>query len=239
MNDVKQDAEGFAPTWVFEHVPRMGGATGEAYTNTLASSGMPPAAVLAREAIQNSVDAMQPKARKVEMHFVFRDLIGEAKKAFVDASGISQLTPRVPKLNLKEPNCILTIDASDQPMRLLYIDDRKTTGLEGDFTDPDSKFFKLLLSMGDGGKQHDEHGTGGSYGFGKSVYSSSSSIQSIFAYSRTKDDNGVPRSIFFGCGYFKKHKFGYKIFQSAMKFNTYPVHIHTFTFSSCIFIHVH
>jgi hypothetical protein len=40
------------PNWVFELTSPMGGASGEAFANTLASSGMPPAAVLARESIQ-------------------------------------------------------------------------------------------------------------------------------------------------------------------------------------------
>jgi hypothetical protein len=43
--------------WVFERTPRMGGASGEAIINTLQATGMSPAAVLAREALQNSCDA--------------------------------------------------------------------------------------------------------------------------------------------------------------------------------------
>ena len=44
-------------SWVFQESDPMGGAPGEAYANTLKSTGMPPEHVLAREAIQNSVDA--------------------------------------------------------------------------------------------------------------------------------------------------------------------------------------
>jgi hypothetical protein len=42
-------------SWVFQESDPMGGAAGEAYANTLKSLGMQH--VLAREAIQNSVDA--------------------------------------------------------------------------------------------------------------------------------------------------------------------------------------
>jgi hypothetical protein len=42
-------------SWVFQESDPMGGAAGEAYANTLESPGMQH--VLAREAIQNSVDA--------------------------------------------------------------------------------------------------------------------------------------------------------------------------------------
>ena len=44
-------------SWIFEDSGPMGGAAGEAYANTLKSPGMQPEHVLAREAIQNSVDA--------------------------------------------------------------------------------------------------------------------------------------------------------------------------------------
>ena len=43
--------------WKFEETPEMGGPTGEGYRNTLNASGFSKEAVLAREAIQNSVDA--------------------------------------------------------------------------------------------------------------------------------------------------------------------------------------
>jgi hypothetical protein len=43
--------------WLFHESDPMGGAAGEAFANTLKSPGMHPEHVLAREAIQNSVDA--------------------------------------------------------------------------------------------------------------------------------------------------------------------------------------
>jgi hypothetical protein len=64
------------------------------------------------------------------------------------------------------------------------------------------KFFRLLLGLGDGSKLRGETNTGGSYGFGKSVYSANSSIRIIFAYSRFKLADGSSKSRLFGCGYF-------------------------------------
>lgn len=193
--------------WAFELNPRMGGAAGEAYTNTLASSGMPPAQVLAREAIQNSVDARAPGGEKVSVDFVSRAFFGKDKASFVRSARLKSLFPRASKLGFKEPNCLADLDDLAVPLRLLYVDDYATTGLEGDPASPDSKFSRFLLSLGDGGKEHDEHGTGGSYGFGKSVYSSNSGILSIFAYSRTTDADGKALSLLFGCGYFRKHPY--------------------------------
>ena len=192
--------------WVFENNPPMGGATGEAFTNTLASSGMAPASVLAREAIQNSVDAKAGEDQKVRVEFIARSIKGKEKAAFVAASGLDKIGVRAERLGFKEPNCIGDLGNAKKALNLLFVDDHNTTGLEGDPTSSESKFSRFLLSLGDGGKEHTEHGTGGSYGFGKSVYSSNSGILTIFAYSRTKDGNGEPMSLLFGCGYYRKHK---------------------------------
>ncbi|TIN20887.1 MAG: hypothetical protein E5Y31_22340 [Mesorhizobium sp.] len=195
-----------ARDWVFENNPPMGGATGEAFTNTLASSGMAPASVLAREAIQNSVDAKAGLDQKVRVEFVAKAVKGKDKTAFVAAAGLDKIAARADRLGFKEPNCIADLGNAKKPLNLLFVNDHNTTGLAGDPSDSESKFSRFLLSLGDGGKEHSEHGTGGSYGFGKSVYSSNSGILTIFAYSRTKDGNGKPMSLLFGCGYYRKHK---------------------------------
>ncbi len=205
---VKPKSEALPIAWSFEYNPPMGGAAGEAYTNTLASSGMHPAAVLAREAIQNSVDARAAGEGKVSVRFIAKTLTRAEKKKFFATAGLDVLQERISALKIPVPNCLSSIPESGTPLNLLYIDDFNTTGLEGDPKDPDSKFYRFLLSLGDGSKELSKEHTGGSYGFGKSVYSSNSAILSMFAYSRTVDDEGKPLSLLFGCGYFRKHKFG-------------------------------
>ena len=192
-------------TWVFEKSSRMGGAAGEAYSNILESSGMHPAGVLAREAIQNSVDAKHPDEDKVSMNFIARSINGDGKTNFVEAAGLRRLADRQTALKLRSPNCLETLEEPATPVHLLYIEDHGTTGLKGDPSDPDSKFYRFLLSLGDGGKEHEEHSTGGSYGYGKSVYSSNSGILTIWAYSKALGPKGVS-SLLFGCSYFKKHR---------------------------------
>lgn len=206
MAVVTKSGAGMTSEWVFENNPRMGGATGEAFTNTLASSGMAPASVLAREAIQNSVDARAEEDSKVRVDFVARRLTGKAKSAFVSAARLTEIAARADGLGFKQPNCISDLADGKKPLDLLFVDDFETTGLAGDPEDSESKFSRFLLSLGDGGKEHSEHGTGGSYGFGKSVYSSNSGVTTIFAYSRTVDGEGEPLSLLFGCGYYRKHK---------------------------------
>lgn len=207
--------------WAFERSSPMGGAAGEAYRNVLAASGMHPAGVLAREAIQNSVDAKSEDEDKVTVRFISKSLTGDEKRRFVEAAALNEISPRYAELKFKEPNCLQSISDNDAALPLMFIEDFQTTGLEGDPHSSDSKFYRLLLSLGDGGKEHDEHGTGGSYGYGKGVYSSSSRIQTIFAYTRTKLDGGPDETTrLFGCGYYRKHNFGDGRFTGRSWFGT-------------------
>ncbi|MCA0910073.1 hypothetical protein [Qipengyuania gaetbuli] len=195
------------PTWTFERSGPMGGAAGEAFTNPLAASGMPRAAVLAREAVQNSVDASE-NGGKVLVRFREHRVVGEEKIEFVKTANLAALASRQSAILAGQPNCLSAIDDEQSEISLLYVEDHRTTGLEGDFNTPSSKFYRFLLSLGDGGKIRESHGSGGSFGFGKSVYSSNSAINTIYAYSKTRDQDGKIRSIIFGCGYFKSHEVG-------------------------------
>src|SRR5437868_589875 len=117
-----------AVAWVFERSLRMGGAAGEAFRNVLSASGMHPADVLAREAIQNSVDAKAKGEDKVSIRFVAKALTDEDKLAFADAAGLSDIAPRYKELKFKEPNCMQTLSDASMPLPLLFIEDFQTTG---------------------------------------------------------------------------------------------------------------
>ena len=94
------------PNWIFERTPEMGGATGEAYTNPLLGTGMEPTAVLAREAIQNSVDA-QNKSEKVRVELRRVTLVGKAKAEFILAMGLkASFVPRRSSLKLPRGACL-------------------------------------------------------------------------------------------------------------------------------------
>lgn len=192
-------------SWLFQESDPMGGAAGEAYANTLKSPGMQPEHVLAREAIQNSVDAAL-EGRKVRVCFRQSALIGAAKQAFVEAAGLPAIAARGAELQLPTPNCLSTLDKVRTPLSLLYVEDYNAEGLSGDPHDKGSNFYRLLLSLGDRSKSRTAKGTGGSYGFGKSVYSSSSAIQTIFAYTRFISEDGTERTRLFGCGYYASHE---------------------------------
>ncbi|CAN7487180.1 hypothetical protein [Variovorax paradoxus] len=192
--------------WIFHSGDPMGGATGEAFANTLKSPGMLPEHVLARESIQNSVDA-GVESLKVVIKFRARSLVNSEKKNFVAAAGLSDIAARAKLLELP-PNCLSTIDKPKTPLSLLYVEDYNAEGLSGEPHDKGSNFHRLLLSLGDRSKARTARGTGGSYGFGKSVYSSSSAIQTIFAYTRFKGADGNEHTRVFGCGYYASHEIG-------------------------------
>ena len=167
---------------------------------------MAPEHVLAREAIQNSVDAGY--GAKVDVRFRSSAVSGAKKAAFVEAAGLDQIAARSKELKLAGPNCLATLDKPRAAINLLYVEDYNAEGLSGNPHDKDSNFYRLLLSLGDRSKSRTaQGGTGGSYGFGKSVYSSSSAIQTIFAYTRFADEDGSERTRIFGCGYFVSHDF--------------------------------
>lgn len=198
-------------SWVFQESDPMGGAAGEAYANTLKSPGMQPEHVLAREAIQNSVDAGL-NGQKVRVVFRQRQLTASAKADFVQAAGLNHIAVRSDQLELATPNCLATLDKPRTPLSLLFVEDYNAEGLSGEPHDSGSNFYRLLLSLGDRSKGRTAKGTGGSYGFGKSVYSSSSAIQTIFAYTRFKDANGAEKTRLFGCGYYASHEYRNKSF---------------------------
>lgn len=193
--------------WVFEKTSLMGGITGTAFTNTLLGSGIPPEALLARESIQNSCDAKSKDgAEKVKVVFRRVTLTGEQKKRFVEMASLKGIASREGALNLPSGSCLTNL-SKDEPLHLLYIEDYGTFGLYGPAHDDSSHFFKLLLVLGDPSKVNEET-SGGSYGFGKSVYSANSRIKTFFAYSvfdtsLAGDASGVR---LMGCSYLPQHK---------------------------------
>jgi hypothetical protein len=168
---------------------------------------MRPEHVLARESIQNSVDAGRPDSQKVLVRFRTARLIGAARARFTDVAYLSQLAERVKALQLQGPNFLEALSGRNA-LHLLFVEDYNAQGLSGEPHDKGSHFYRLLLSLGDRSKAREAKGSGGSYGFGKSVYSSSSAIQTIFAYTRFLDEKaGRSRTRIFGCGYYASHEF--------------------------------
>ncbi len=189
--------------WHYEDEPVNGGAGGEVFKSIFNGSGLDAAGRLAREALQNSVDAARPgETAQVTLRM---KVYGEADlDRFWHAAGLNALAKRVDVLGLHQANALAK--KPDQ-LRVLQVVDSSTTGLSGDPTSPSSKMRKLLMEIGGSQKIAEGGASGGSYGFGKAVYSASSRIAVIFAYSRTLDRQGQPLSLLMGCAYHQAHEF--------------------------------
>lgn len=195
--------------WHYEKSPLNGGAPGDAYKSVFNGSGKREAENLAREAIQNSVDAADDPSGNVRVDFRFRRLEDAERTAFDVAASLDDIRGRESVLGLSSINALRE---KAGPLDLLYIDDYETTGLKGDPAHPSSNLRKLLMDLGGSGKAQDQTGSGGSYGFGKAVYSSNSRIGTIFAYSRTHDGNGKEICLLMGCAYHSGHSHNGKHF---------------------------
>jgi hypothetical protein len=194
--------------WIFEKTPLMGGATGTAYTNPLLGRGFSSEGILAREAIQNSCDALVDRSLKVRVVFKRKKLLGESKAEFMSAASFlnGSMSAHKDVLGLQLGNCLSTAHDKDKALPLLYIHDYGTHGLFGEPHDSNSHFFRLLLSLADESKAFQDESSGGSYGFGKSVYSSNSRIRTIIVYSVFDDKYDGVHARLLGCSYFRSHR---------------------------------
>lgn len=191
--------------WIFEPVGPMGGATGDAFANTLQGSGLPPAAELAREAIQNSCDAAKEGARRVRVVFRIVNLEGDNRQRFLDDLHLERsFSERLSSLRIAPDNCL---GNSSRPLCLVFVEDYGTVGLRGDPHSRSSHLHRLLLSIGDSTKVLEGKGTGGSYGYGKSALSLNSRIRTIVAYSAFEPDETGASARLMACAYFDSHEF--------------------------------
>ena len=197
-----------------EYGPR-GGIGGEGVRNLLAAPGFAgPEDVVARESIQNSVDARRDGG-KVRVVFRRRILSGKAKETFFKQLQLREaLCPRLDAIaqnggNDEEERARTALSDSEAPIELLYIEDFNTIGLGGGLTDPNAgHFYRLLFLVGDGDKGTTNTGTGGSYGYGKSVYASTSSLFTILTYSRfvATKETGHTTSRLLASTFLRKHR---------------------------------
>jgi len=192
--------------WHYEDEPVNGGAGGEVFKSIFNGSGLDAAGRLAREALQNSVDAARP-GETAQVSLQIKVYEEADLDRFWNAAGLSALAKRVGVLGLHQANALAE---RPEKLRVLQVVDSGTTGLSGDPTSPSSKMRKLLMEIGGSQKIAEGGASGGSYGFGKAVYSASSRIAVVFVYSRTLDPQGEPLSLLMGCSYHQAHEFNGK-----------------------------
>ena len=186
----------------------MGGARATAWRDSLEGSDLPSEARVAREAIQNSVDATLSN-QKTELFVWDKELAGEDVEVFASILGLhSQRSPngRLSNLGLKDRNTFERIGMDDGKIRITIIEDYNTCGLGYDSSDGKDRFRELCLFLGQQGTEVDS-ARGGSYGFGKSVYQASSDCRTFLVYSvfEPSPQTGGSHARLFGCSSFDGH----------------------------------
>ena len=189
------------------------------------------ASLLARESIQNSWDAALERqqffgnTKKVGFHleFKFVELKGKKKQQFVEIAGLNQLADHVQNILdvdaneiVANPKTLTEIANNSEPLKLLYLIERGTTGMYGGWGTPKSKMHLALANYGYTAKPI--AGLGGTKGYGKTALARSSGTRTVICYSAfnpsiapihpdaTHEDGEVTRRIF-GMGYWKKHEY--------------------------------
>ena len=200
--------------WFFTPITPNGGAMSDAYLNPLTGSGLTAEGVLGREAIQNSSDALSEEESQVYVRITKRILSPEQVAVIRDKLSVKEmLEARRDKLALPD-KCALTKIAglSDGEIEVLIIEDFNTVGLGGARTsdpDPSDHFMKLVFFLGSSDKIDETDGTsGGSFGYGKSVYSSHSDSRTVAYYSAFDETDRAPGETarFIVASLFKHHR---------------------------------
>ena len=186
--------------WHFEKIGEMGGAHDGAYRNPLAGSGLLREHKLAREAIQNSVDARREDEVvrvRFSMERVDKDrleVIGDTLH-LLDPCGPVERSQDVADFGVGESDFFeAQIDSDGKSQGILYIDDYGTHGLGGPSTasktgELTSRYYRLLLGFGV--SDDSDQSRGGSFGFGKSVYWEASEVNTVAFYSVFRPDHST------------------------------------------------
>jgi hypothetical protein len=178
--------------WNLEELPARGGMLGSTSTQAFEGHSFETEEdLLVRETVQNAKDVACND--KVKPKIVFRSvtLKGAAKREFLkaielrDLYGDKELVGRTPKFSE-----LRTIHNSEHPLRLIYIEDFNTTGLDGRLNDPRGNWMRFNLH-GDAAKLEEE-GKIGSYGQGKAVLARGAVTNTFLVYTAVAPSKGDP-----------------------------------------------
>ena len=194
---------------------KMGGSHSGAYRNPISNSGLVKEHKLARETIQNSVDARREGG---VVRVCFRQQSVDEQRINQIAEDLHLLSPNGPtERGLNAEGLGLgaghffeaALDAESNPQNVLFVEDYDTLGLGGkldDYRDQD-RYYRLLLGFGV--EDESEQSRGGSYGFGKSVIPDASNVNTVVYYSvfDPTEDTGGTHSRLIVASLFNTHRF--------------------------------
>lgn len=174
------------------------------------------AALLAREAIQNSWDsALERIANEQEgsvpdfkLEFRFSRLVGREKIDFVESAGLVELAERAARIPdnrtaIANPTSFERLDDEHHPLQIMQLVEKGTTGMYGPFVGQRSKMSLAMVTVGFTVKRT---GLGGSYGQGKAGLIRGSGARVVFGYSAFAErmDDEVTRRLL-GMTYWSSH----------------------------------
>lgn len=178
------------PDYEFEP---LGGSPRDGYNDPLKTMfGKKLQDNLAREAIQNSLDAVLDPNMPVTVKF---NLEKWTKKEIPEVEKLSKIFQACSKDETSGAhfkNSEKTINSNNIPV--LIISDFNTTGLTGANDNIKGKFYNFFKCVGGNNKQS---GDAGSYGYGKAAYISGSCVDTFFATSYFTEKN-VKQCLFMG-----------------------------------------
>lgn len=198
--------------WEFHKRQRKMPLTTSIFNNVLQSSGFTAAERLVRESIQNSSDAHREGEPPVSVRIEQNWMTGTAKSQLVKALKLGR-EPRQRKdlFDLPVDNALDTIVDPEVPLSITSIADYHTKGLGGvwDGTGEADHFGRLVINLGVDDKADAAEMSGGSYGFGKTVYGKASKIGVVAFYSvfPETDETAGANARFMATGLFKAHEF--------------------------------
>ncbi|MGE0294819.1 MAG: hypothetical protein AB7P97_20910 [Hyphomonadaceae bacterium] len=204
--------------WIFHEYDFLFGNNASAYRNALPASGLTTGERFVREVIQNSVDAHDPELGESVVKVVFerRTLVGAQKAAFVKALNLhGELSARREHYkNDKEAPPQLGeffdhIEDNSAPLSVMMVSDFNTVGLGGrwDKRGQGDNFGRLVLGFGLGDKAESAESTGGSFGFGKTVYTAAAQSGLVAYYSvfEPTEKTGGAHARFMATGVLAQH----------------------------------
>ena len=186
--------------WHYQLQSRSGEITGSAVVESLIG-GLATSELLAREALQNSCDATLPNEETI---IRIRQTITD--KSLLNTIGASDEFKRYLTESFVENNA----GTLDEGHINLVLEDFNTVGLGGNLNNAghDNHFMRLIYHNATASKNFhaSSKGSGGSFGRGKAAYAISSSIYTVFYYTRFVNTEGIEDSRLIGVSYAREHQ---------------------------------
>lgn len=176
----------------------LGGSSWEDYNDPLKTIfGRDSRDNLAREAIQNSIDANADPDKPVKVVFKLEKWKKNQIPDFLQLEEILKACEKNEKSKKHFQNANKILKSDDIPV--LIISDYNTSGLSGtdDKKDRGSNFYNFFKAVGGVGDSKMKKGGGGCYGYGKAANVAASAFDTFFATSVFKD-NGKTNIVFMG-----------------------------------------